>query len=177
MAYSFNPALEEKFQWLLSRYPKKDAVLLPVLHLVQAEVSWLSPDSIDYVASRLELSPARVREVASFYSMFKMNKKGTYVLQICQTMSCYLRGAEEVIAKAKEILGISEGETTPDGMFSIERVECLASCGTAPVMQVNRWDFMEELNTEKMDQIISLLKKDKCAHESYEKRISDGGVA
>lgn len=177
MSYKFSPQLEEKFQWLLTRYPKKDAVLLPVLHGLQEEHGWLSPDAIDYVGSRLELSPARVREIASFYSMFKLNKKGKYVLQICQTMSCYLRGAEELVTKAKSILGIKEGESTVDGLFTIERVECLASCGTAPVMQVNRWDFMEELNPEKLEKIISLLKKDQCANESYEKRMSEGGVA
>ena len=177
MAYKFSPALEEKFQWLLTRYPKKDAVLLPVLHRVQEEHGWLSPDAIDYVGSRLDLSPARVREVASFYSMFRLNKKGKYVLQVCQTMSCYLRGAEEIITKAKDILGIKEGETTPDGMFTIERVECLASCGTAPAMQVNRWDYMEELDPAKMEKIIALLKKNECANESYEKRMSAGGVA
>jgi len=177
MAYTFSPQLEEKYQWLLTRYPKKDAVLLPLLHGVQEEHGWLSPESIDYVSSRMDLSPARIREVASFYSMFRLDKKGKYVLQVCQTMSCYLRGAEDVIDRIKEVLGIKEGETTGDGMFSLERVECLASCGTAPVMQVNRGDFMEELTIEKVDQILALLKQGKCSSDSYEKRIQEGGVA
>lgn len=177
MAYQFSTKLEEKFQWLLTRYPKKDAVLLPLLHGVQEEHGWLAPEAIDYVGSRLGLSPARVKEVASFYTMFRITKKGKYVFQVCQTMSCYLRGAEDVIAKIKDLLGVEEGQTTPDGLFSWERVECLASCGTAPVMQVNRWDFMEELNPEKVEKVIGLLKQGKCADPSYDRRIKDGGVA
>src|SRR4051812_35590008 len=121
MAYKFSAKIEEKFQWLLTRYPKKDAVLLPLLHLVQEEVGYLSPEAMAYVGSRLDLSPARIREVASFYSMFKMNPKGKYVLQVCQTLSCYLAGSESVITRIKELTGIKEGETTPDGLFTLER--------------------------------------------------------
>lgn len=177
MAYKFSPKVEEKFQWLLTRYPKKDAVLLPILHLAQDEAGYVSPEVMEYVASRLDLSPARVREVASFYTMFKMNPSGKYVLQVCHTLSCYLRGAEEVITKVKDLLGIEEGQTTPDGLFSLERVECLASCGSAPVMQVNTWDYHEELNPEKIEAIIESLRKDQCANASYDKRVASGGVA
>ncbi|HVJ66035.1 MAG TPA: NAD(P)H-dependent oxidoreductase subunit E [Bdellovibrionota bacterium] len=176
-SYKFSPAVEEKFQWLLSRYPKKDAVLLPILHLAQDEAGYVSPAVMEYVASRLDLSPARVREVASFYTMFKMNPSGKYVLQFCHTLSCYLRGAEDVIKRVKDVLGIEEGETTPDGLFTIERVECLASCGTAPVMQVNTWDFHEELNPEKIEKIVQSLRKDQCAHASYDDRVAEGGIA
>lgn len=177
MAYEFSPETEKKYQWLLTRYPKKDAVLIPLLHLVQSELSYLSPDAIDYVATRMALSPARVREVASFYSLFRFEKKGRYVLQVCHTMSCYLSGSDELISHLKKVLGIEEGDTTPDGKFSIERVECLASCGTAPVMQVNDWDFHEELTIEKLDQVISALKQDRANHPSWEKRVADGSPA
>lgn len=177
MAYAFSPKVEEKFQWLLTRYPKKDAVLLPLLHMVQDEVGYLSPDAIEYVAGRMEVSPARIREVASFYSMFKLNPKGQYVLQVCHNLSCYLRGADEIIAKCKEILGIREGETTPDGKFSLERVECLASCSTAPMMQVNNWEYHENLTLEKIEQIISTLKEGRAANPSYEARMKEGGIA
>ena len=177
MAYKFSPQTEEKFQWLLTRYPKKDAVLLPLLHRVQEEVGYLSPEAFDYVGSRLDLSPARVREVASFYSMFRLNKKGRYVLQVCHNLTCYLRGAEDVLQKAKDLLGINEGETTPDGLFTLERVECLASCSTGPVMQVNIWDYHEELNPEKTEKIINDLRAGKCASASYEERKAQGSVA
>ena len=175
--YSFSPDLEKKFQWLLTRYPIKDAVLLPLLHLVQDDAGWLTPSSIEYVASRLDLSPARVREVASFYSMFRLNKKGQYVIQVCHNISCYLAGSDGIIEHVKKRLGISENQTTPDGKFTIERVECLASCGTAPVLQVNGWDYHEELTIEKVDRIIDGLQKDQWAHDEYEKRMEEGGVA
>jgi NADH-quinone oxidoreductase subunit E len=177
MAYKFTPDAEKYFQWLLSRYPKKDAVLLPLLHRVQTDVGYLSPDAIDYVAERMGLSSARIREVASFYSMFRLNKKGTYVLQVCHNISCYLRGSDEVIEKAKKILGIGLGETTPDGLFTLETVECLASCSTAPAMQVNDWEYHEELSPEKVEKIILGLKEKKCVSASYHERMSQGGVA
>ncbi len=175
--YTFSPELEKKFQWLLSRYPTKDAVLLPLLHLVQDDAGWLTPASIEYVASRLDLSPARIREVASFYSLFRLNKKGQYVLQVCHNISCYLAGSDNLIDHIKTKLGITENQTTPDGKFTLERVECLASCGTAPVLQVNGWDYHEELTVEKVDRIIEGLKKDQFAYDEYETRISEGGVA
>jgi NADH-quinone oxidoreductase subunit E len=177
MSYKFSPDTEKYFQWLLTRYPKKDAVLLPLLHRVQNDVGYLTPESIDYVAERMGLSSGRIREVASFYSMFRLNKKGTYVLQICHNISCYLRGADEVIEKAKSLLGIGLGETTPDGMFTLETAECLASCSTAPAMQVNDWDYHEELTPEKMEKVIQGLKDKKCALPSYRDRMSQGGVA
>jgi NADH-quinone oxidoreductase subunit E len=179
MAYKFSPETEKKFQWLLTRYPKKDAVLLPLLHLVQNETekNYLSPEAIEYVAGRLGLSPARVREVASFYTMFRLNPKGQYVLQVCHNLSCYLRGSDEIIERLKKVLGIKEGETTPDGLFTLERAECLASCGTAPVMQVNTWDFHEELTIEKVEKIVAALKDHKWACPRYDDRVAQGGVA
>ncbi len=177
MSYAFSPKVEEKFQWLLTRYPKKDAVLLPLLHMVQDENGYLSPDAIEYVGNRLDLSPGRVREVASFYSMFRLNRKGQYVLQVCHNLSCYLRGADEIIARCRDILGIKEGETTPDGKFTLERVECLASCGTAPMMQVNNWDYHENLSIEKIEKIIATLKEGRAASPSFEVRMKEGGIA
>lgn len=175
MSYAFSPKVEEKFQWLVTRYPRRDAILLPLLHHVQEENGWLSPDAIDYVASRMELSPARIREVASFYSMFKLNKKGQYVLQVCHNLSCYLAGSDELIATLEEKLGIKCGETTPDGKFTLERAECLASCSTAPMLQVNVWDYHECLSPEKVRRLVDDLKQDKHALASYEDRIASGG--
>lgn len=175
--YSFSKDTEEKFQWLLTRYPKKDAVLLPLLHFVQDEAGYLTPDAIDHVAERLGLSPGRVREVASFYSMFRLNQKGKYVLQVCHNLSCYLGGAEDIIKKCKELLGIKEGETTADGLFSLERVECLAACNSAPVMQVNCWDYHEHLTTDKIERIVGELKQGKAAKPAFDARMKEGGTA
>jgi NADH-quinone oxidoreductase subunit E len=177
MSYKFSEDTEKYFQWLLTRYPKKDAVLLPLLHKVQNEAGYLRPDAIDYVGERMGLSPGRVREVASFYSMFRLNKKGTYVLQVCHNISCYLRGSDEVIEKAKKILGIGLGETTPDGLFTLETAECLASCSTAPAMQVNDWEYHEELTPEKIEKIIQGLREKKCLSPYYRERMAEGGVA
>jgi len=175
--YQFSPKLEEKFNWLVSRYPRRDAVLLPLLHFVQDEAGYLSAPAIDCVASKVGVSPARVREVASFYSMFRMNKKGQYVLQVCHNLSCYLAGSDELIATLETTLGIKCGETTPDGKFTIERVECLASCSTAPMMQVNVWDYHECLTPEKLKNIVSNLKEDRHTSPSFDERIASGGEA
>jgi NADH-quinone oxidoreductase E subunit len=177
MSYKFSENTEERFQWLLTRYPKKDAVLLPLLHLVQEEHGWLSPEAIDYVGSRMGLSSGRIREVASFYSMFKLNKKGQYVLQVCHNLSCYLAGSDELLKTLEDKLGIKCGETTADGKFTVERVECLASCSTAPMMQVNRWDYHECLTSESLTKIVDDLKQDRHALPSYDQRVAQGGEA
>lgn len=177
MGYQFSEATEKRFNWLLTRYPKKDAVLIPLLHLVQREVGFLSADSIDYVAARMGFSPARVKEVASFYTVFRFSPKGKFVLQVCHNLSCYLRGSDELLQKIKDILGIKEGQTTPDGMFSLEKVECLASCSTGPVMQVNEWDYHENLDLEKIEQIIAAIKQQKWINESFDVRLKEGSVA
>lgn len=177
MAYQFSEKLEERFQWLLSRYPQSDAVLLPLLHDVQDEAGYLTEDAVDYVASRLNLSAARVKEVASFYTMFRLSPKGKFVLNVCHTLSCYLAGAEEIITALENKLGIKAGQTTEDGMFSIERVECLASCSTAPMMQVNRWDYHENLTPELVLKIVDELREGKLAMPRYEDRIAAGGQA
>lgn len=177
MAFVFNSDLEQEFQSLVKKYPKKDAVLLPILHKVQDQVGYLSPDAIDYVAGRLDLSPARVKEVASFYTLFRLNPKGKYVLQVCHNLSCYLRGSDEIIEKLKSLLGIDVGETSSDGLFTLETVECLASCSTAPMMQVNNWDYHEELTLEKVEKIVQGLRGHKFACPSFSERMAQGGVA
>lgn len=177
MAYQFPQKLEDKFQHLIKRYPQKRAVLLPILHDVQAELGYLTKEALAYVAERVELNPSQVREVASFYTMFRFEKSGTFVLQLCQTLSCYLRGGDDLVKHIENKLGIKPGETTSDGKFKLELVECLASCDTAPVMQVNRWDYHEKLDVEKLDQVLEALSKNKQAHESYNKRIEQGSVA
>jgi NADH-quinone oxidoreductase subunit E len=145
---------------IVSRYPegKQKSALIPVLHIAQAEFGgWLSSDTMDYVASILEIKPIEVYEVASFYSMFNLKPVGKCLLEVCHTGPCMLNGAEELVCYLERKLGIKSGETTADGMFTIREVECLGSCGTAPMLQCGR-DFHENLTNEKVDALLDKLK-------------------
>lgn len=145
---------------IITHYPagRKKSVLLPVLHIAQQELGgYLSVDTMDYVASLLEIQPIEVYEVATFYSMFHLQPEGKYVIEVCQTGPCALCGGERILEHLENVLGIKNGETTSDGLFTLRTVECLGSCGTAPVMQVNT-EFYESMTHEKIDQIIEDLK-------------------
>jgi len=147
---------------LMKRYPegKQKSAVIPVLHVAQAEFDgWLSPEVMEYVASILKIQPVEVFEVASFYSMFNLKPVGKCQLEICRTSSCWLNGSEDVVKHIEKKLGIKEGETTSDGMFTIKTVECLGSCGTAPMMQVGA-DYYENLTLEKVDTLLDQFKSD-----------------
>jgi len=148
-------------QKIIRRYPegRQKSALLPILHVAQAEFGgWLSPATMDYVASILNIKPIEVYEVASFYTMYNMRPVGKCVLEVCRTGPCWLRGSDDIIEYLENKLGIREGETTPDGMFTLKAVECLASCGTAPMMQVGN-HYIENLSVEKMEEVLDTLKK------------------
>jgi NADH-quinone oxidoreductase subunit E len=154
----------ELVQKMVRRYPegKQKSALLPVLHLAQAEFDgWLSPEVMDYVASLLSIKPIEVYEVASFYSMFNLKPVGKCLIEVCRTSSCWLRGADEIVNHLEKKLNIKVGETTPDGMFSLKTVECLGSCGTAPMLQCGA-DFFENLTKESTD---ALLEKFRSANK------------
>jgi NADH-quinone oxidoreductase subunit E len=157
MAVEFSPETLKEFQATVARYPKKEAAMLPVLYLAQREFGHLGPEAIDYVAKLMDQAPARVHGVVSFYTMYNMAPIGRHHIQVCRTLPCALRGAEEVTEFLKKKLGIECGQTTPDGRFTLSEVECLASCGTAPMMQVND-DYYENLTAEKIDQILEGMK-------------------
>lgn len=151
----------EQVEEIIKRYPegRQKSALLPVLHLAQAEFDgWLSAPVMDYVASLLGIKPIEVYEVASFYSMYNLEPKGKCMLEVCQTGPCMLRGADDVIAYLENKLGIKEGETTADGMFSLKGVECLGSCGTAPMLQCGA-DYYENLTEKKLDDLVETLRK------------------
>jgi NADH-quinone oxidoreductase subunit E len=157
---SFSAETLEKVHLLVKRYPEgqKKSALLPVLHMAQEELGgYLSVDVMDYVAGLLDLQPIEVYEVATFYSMFYLEKVGKYVLEVCHTGPCAICGGEEIIEYLKKKLNINIGETTPDGLFTLRTVECLGACGYAPVMQVNT-GFHEFLTKEKIDSIIEDLE-------------------
>jgi NADH-quinone oxidoreductase subunit E len=152
----FSPETLELVQGMMKRYPegKHKSALIPILHVAQAEFDgWLSTAVMDYVASILNIQPIEVYEVASFYSMFNLKPVGKCMIEVCRTSSCWLLGAEDVIIHLENKLGIRPGETTPDGMFTLKTVECLGSCGTAPMMQVGP-DYFENLTLKKVDELV-----------------------
>ena len=150
----------KKVQEIIARYPegKQKSALIPLLHLAQDECGgWLDVLVMDYVASLLHILPIEVYEVATFYTMFNMKPVGKYVLEVCQTGPCMLRGSDQIIDHIKNKLGIKAGETTADGLFTLKPAECLGACGYAPMMQLGK-HFKEHLTTEKVDAILDELK-------------------
>lgn len=157
MALEFSQETLKKFTEIVGRYPKKEAAMIPVLYLAQQEFGYLSPEAIEYVAKMMELSPARVYGVVTFYTMLNMKPIGRHHIQVCRTLPCALKGAEKITALIRTKLGIRLGETTKDGKFTLSEVECLASCGTAPMMQIND-DYHENLTEERVVEILKTLK-------------------
>lgn len=150
-----------EFKRLVARYPegKQKSALLPVLHLAQDSFGgWLSAETMDYVADLLQITPIEVYEVATFYSMYNLKPVGKHMFEVCQTGPCMLNGSDDIIAYIGEKLGIKPGETTPDGLFTLKRVECLGACGYAPMMQMGK-TYREHLTKEKVDAIIDECRK------------------
>ena len=142
----FSAAALAEYHDLLGRYPTRRAALMPTLWLAQREFGWLPAAVLAYVAELMELPLAWVTSVASFYTMYWKEPKGRWHLQLCRNLSCALRGAGEIQRAIERRLGITDGQRTADGRFSLEEVECLASCGTAPVLQLNNADYHENLD-------------------------------
>jgi len=155
---------EEKLkevQEIIQHYPegKQKSALLPVLHIAQLEFGgWLSVETMDYVASLLQLQPIEVYEVATFYSMYNLKPVGKYMFEVCQTGPCMLNGSDDIIKYIGDILGIKPGETTKDGLFTLKTVECLGACGYAPMMQLGK-NYREHLTKERVDSIIEECRK------------------
>ena len=147
----------KKIEELASRYARKEAALLPVLHLVQNEVGFISPQEEKQVARLLDIKPIKVKEVVTFYTMYNQEAIGKYHIQVCSNLSCSLLGAESLIDHLKEKLGIGVGETTPDKKFTLTTVECLGACEQSPCMMIN-FDYFGNLDKEKIDDVLSKLK-------------------
>ncbi|OGQ45287.1 MAG: NADH-quinone oxidoreductase subunit E [Deltaproteobacteria bacterium RIFCSPLOWO2_02_FULL_46_8] len=157
MSFEFTTENKKKFEDFLRRYPQKKAALLPSLWLVQEQQGWISPESMEYLAGLLDLTPAHIFETATFYTMYNMKPIGKHHIQVCNSICCCLRGSEGVVQYLKKKLGVNVGESTADKRFHLSAVECLGSCGTAPMMQIND-DYYEDLTEEKIDQILEKLK-------------------
>tara|TARA_Y100000294_G_C8399068_1_gene274013 strand:- start:206 stop:670 length:465 start_codon:yes stop_codon:yes gene_type:complete len=141
----------------ISKFPEKKAALLPALHIAQKEEGWISKETMEEIASTLEIKPIEVMEVVSFYTMFNMKPVGKYHLQVCTNLSCSLLNSRHMVNYLQDKLGIKTGQTTEDNKYTLSTVECLGSCGTAPMMQVND-EFHENLTKEKIDALLKKLK-------------------
>ena len=155
---AFSPEVEAEIDGHLAKYPVKRSAILPIMFVVQRERGgWLDPPGVAYLADRLGVRITDIWEVATFYSMINTEPVGRYHFQICKTLSCKILGAGKITEQCKQRLGIKPGETTADGQFSLSEVECLGSCGTAPMMQIG-FDYYENLTTEKVDELIEKCK-------------------
>jgi NADH-quinone oxidoreductase E subunit len=158
MPVQFRQEVINEFETIAGRYPVRRAALLPALWLAQREFGWVSPEAMIQVAKLVGCSPAQVLEVAEFYTLYQKKKPGKYHLQVCQTIACLLAGSEEIKKTIERVLNLKPGETSPDGQFSYQLVECLASCHTAPCMQVND-DYHENLTPASTENLIEKLRK------------------
>src|SRR5438552_11858854 len=154
----FSKETEDKFKHLVSIYPRKRSALIPMLLLAQKEQGYITNAAVDYVAKYVELDPSEVDSILSFYTLLRRKPVGKYHIMICTNLSCLLRGSDEIESCVKRKLGINLGEVTPDGLFSAIEFECLASCTTAPAIQING-EFYENLDVKKMEEILDELQK------------------
>src|ERR1700740_1630645 len=154
----FSEQFETRLAEMLTHYPSKRSVLVPTLLYAQDEVGYLSDEVVQEIASRLELTELEVRNVISYYSMLTTKPRGKYNVQVCTNIACMLRGGEELFAHCQKRLGIGHKGTTPDGLFSLEEVECIGGCSWAPAVQLN-YDFHENLTVEKLDKVLDECRK------------------
>jgi NADH-quinone oxidoreductase subunit E len=154
----FSDQLEQRFATMVTHYPTRRSVLVPMLLYIQDELGTLTDEAIHEIAERVELSDLEVRNVISYYSMLRTRKIGKYNFQVCTNVSCLLRGGEEILEHCKKELGVANKGTTPDGLFTVEEVECIGACSWAPAMMLN-YEFHENLTPEKIDQLIEGIKK------------------
>jgi NADH-quinone oxidoreductase subunit E len=149
---------------IIGRYPRPKSALIPLLHLAQEQDGWVTDDGMEHIAELVGVTPAEVLGTCSFYEMFKREPVGTYVVNICTNISCQLLGAEDLLEHAEETLGIRAGSTTPDGLITIEDVECIAACTEAPCLQVN-YRYVNRVSNDDFDQLVDDLRAGRRADE------------
>jgi len=157
MPVAFSPDAQARIQKLLSRYPSKMAACLPLLHLAQRELGHISLEAMELVAQTLELPLSHVHGVATFYTMFNKEPVGRYQIQVCTNVSCMICGGYDVLGRFERKLGIKAGQTDKERLFTLSEVECLAYCGTAPVVQVND-EIHELISPDKVDDLVDQLR-------------------
>lgn len=172
-------ALSEKItktiEGIRHQFPTEQALLIPVLHEVQNEYGWVSVEQMKFIGQYLHLPLSKVLEVASFYTMFKLAPQGKVDLQICTNISCWLNGADKLVACAERKLGITPGHTTHDGKFTLTQVECLAACGTAPALMVNE-DYHENVTEAQLEKLIDQVYSDLTSSKVVGKSTRTEGV-
>ena len=156
MAFALTPERDRELDDILKRYPTKMAACIPALHLCQDQHGWIDEDVITWVSFRLDLPPAHVKGVVTFYTLFNQKPVGKHQVWVCRTLSCALRGSEKILAHCEKRLGCHAGETSKDGKVTLRTAECLASCGSAPMMQVDK-TYYENLTIEQVDRILDTL--------------------
>src|SRR5277367_3721584 len=154
----FSDQFESRFADMLTHYPTKRSALVPTLLYAQDEIGHLSDDVIAELATRLDLTELEVNNVISYYSMLTTKPRGKFNVQVCTNISCMVVGGEELLEHCEKKLGVGHKSTTPDGLFSLEEVECIGGCSWAPAVQVN-YDFHENLTAEKMDGVLEAYAK------------------
>lgn len=152
-------AAEKRANEIIGQYPQKRSAVMPLLYIAQEHTQYITQQAVDWVASKLDMPPVQVWEVATFYTMYYKKPVGRYHVQVCRTLPCALRGARKVSEYFYQRLGVKPGEVTKDGMWSFEEVECLGSCGTAPMCQIND-TFFENLTDEKLDTLVARIEKE-----------------
>jgi NADH-quinone oxidoreductase subunit E len=158
MPFALNADRERELADILTRYPTKMAACIPALHLCQDQNGYIDDEIVVFVSNRLDLPPSHVKGVVTFYTLFNQHKVGKHQVWVCRTLPCALRGAGEMLEYCEKKLGIHAGETTKDGMITLRTAECLASCGTAPMMQVDK-DYHENLTPAKVDALLEKLQR------------------
>ncbi len=159
MQLAFSADNEARIGRLLAEYPDPKACLLPALYIAQEQFGYLTHEVMELVAERIGLPPGEVLSTATFYSMFKKRPTGKYHIQVCGNVSCFLKGSDRLMAALEKMLGIRDGETTEDGLFTLSTVQCLAACGTAPALQVND-TYHEEMTPEKVVALVNRLREE-----------------
>jgi NADH-quinone oxidoreductase subunit E len=158
MAFALTPERERELADILTRYPTKMAACIPLLHLCQEQNGFIDDDVVTFVSHRLDLPPAHVKGVVTFYTLFNQHKVGKHQVWICRTLPCALRGANEMLHHCEKKLGIHAGETTTDGKITLRTAECLAACAGAPMMQVDK-DYHENLTPDRVDALLEKLQR------------------
>ena len=168
-------ALKARMRETVARYPLARSAMLPCLHLAQDEIGYISQEAIVAVAEAVGAKPDEVESVVTFYSMFHQEPQGKQVIKVCTSVSCYLMGCDDVLSALERRLGIKRGESTPDGRYKLEAVECLAACGMAPALQVNG-EFIEQVTPESAEKLVSFLDAggDMAQVRNRWRQISDG---
>jgi len=151
---------QERAREVMARYPQVRSAVMPLLYIASLEHGHVDDAAVDEVAALTGLTTAQVLSVASFYTMFKREHVGRYLISVCTSISCFLRGADDVLAAVEEETGVADGETGVDGLFSVEHAECIGACGGAPAIQVN-YELVEGLTPEKVGELVRWLAEER----------------